>query len=83
MRWSLATRARDMSLEAEARAEPRETAALIYPNPGGPATYCLNSKLGSLRVALREGDRVRTWRTEQAAFEVGWPSGDHGVMVVA
>jgi hypothetical protein len=83
MQWHFSTRNEEASIEVEAVADREETAALIYVNPRGAVTNCLNSKLGTLRVTLRDRDRVRSWETHQAAFEIGWPSADHGIVVVA
>jgi hypothetical protein len=53
---------------------------LYYANPGGPTTYCLNSKLarGWLRAELG-GRQPLELRTRAAALELGTRDANHGV----
>ena len=83
MRWNAHFEHEGTSLDVEAAAPTSETVALFYANPDAAATYCLNSKLASLRMTLREGGRTRTFSTRMAAFEIGWPSADHGIAMIA
>ncbi len=83
MRWVATFVRPDTTLHVEATAEPAEAAALLYANPDAPITHCLNSKLATLRLKLSDRSGERVFHTRRAALELGWPSTDHGVTVVA
>lgn len=53
---------------------------LYYPNPEGPMTYCLNSKLSRANVRLSVRGRAPVVATsKQAALEIGTRDSEHGV----
>lgn len=82
--WTFRARHRGARVEGEFWADTRDFAALLYENPSGPPTYCLNTKLAHGRLRLEVGDRpplVAT--TRAAALEVGTKTGRHGVRMVA
>jgi hypothetical protein len=83
MHWRFETRAGEHRLRGEASARPLETAGLHYPNPIGPLTYCLNSKLARLALTLTGPSGTRHFETDRAALEVGLPCADHGITMVA
>jgi hypothetical protein len=59
-----------------------ETAGLVYENPDGSRTYCLNSKIASGRFVLgRVGREPLELRSRQVALEVGTKRVDHGVKI--
>lgn len=83
MQWRFEIRAGDFALWGEASAAPEDTAGLHYVNPRGPVTYCLNSKLASLTLGWLGPHGGRTLHTRRAALELGWPTADHGIAMVA
>jgi hypothetical protein len=83
MRWRFETRAAGFVLRGEASAAREDTAGLHYANPQGPVTYCLNSKLAHLALTLEGPGGARAFATAHAALELGWPSADHGIAMLA
>ncbi len=70
-------------LRAEFCAEADQFAGLRYVDPDGRALACLNSKLARGRLTLSQGGRIRRFRSEQAALELGTRGDDHGVPILA
>jgi hypothetical protein len=70
-------------LRGEALARPEDTVGLHYNNPAAPITYCLNTKLADLSLRLRGPHGERLLTTNRAALEIGWPSADHGIAMMA
>ena len=53
---------------------------LYYPNPHGPMTYCLNTKLARARVRFEASGRPPLLLTSRAAaLEIGTRDDGHGV----
>jgi hypothetical protein len=82
-RWRFRTRSQGHVLHGEASAALDQTVGLHYANPRDATTYCLNSKLASLHLVLEGPSGAREFDTTRAALEIGWPSADHGVSMVA
>ncbi|MBI2898014.1 MAG: hypothetical protein HYY06_30960 [Deltaproteobacteria bacterium] len=81
--WRFAVRRGATSLEGEAVAERDDMMGLTYENPGGPLTYCLNSKLARLSLELHEpGSPARRFESDAAALELGTRDPSHGVRMV-
>ena len=71
------------SLVLEAASEHADTVGLLYPNPSGAPTYCLNSKLARARVTLRTpGGKTLIATSRAAALEIGTLDPTHGVRMV-
>ncbi len=80
LRWDLALEHRGHRLRGTLEADPSEAAGLHYPNPTGPVTYCLNSKLARAVLDLSSpGAPARRFTSTAAALEIAWPFADHGV----
>ena len=70
------------SLVSRYRGEAHEDdmVGLYYPNPDGPMTYCLNSKLARAHVRLDiRGRPPVSLHSRAAALEVGTRDSEHGV----
>jgi hypothetical protein len=80
--WRFASATRDVEIDGTIRAPREAFVGLVYGNPPGGAKQCLNSKLASCELRVR--DR-RAMRTEvlacrhRAAFEILTDETDHGV----
>lgn len=75
---------RDGRVEAAFDLDRDDVVGLLYENPEGPPTYCLNSKLARGRVSLAlRGELPRTLTTRRAALEVGTKDPSHGFRVYA
>jgi hypothetical protein len=67
-------------IRGEVEAASDEFAGLFYPNPDGPMTYCLNSKLATLRARLEiAGEEPLDLTSRAAALEIGTRASEHGV----
>jgi len=84
--WDFASR--DSEVEIVGRiAAPREAfVGLAYANPPGGTKHCLNSKIASCILTLRNRADGRVERLEapnRAAFEILTDARDHGIAIVA
>lgn len=71
-------------VEGTVEAEAADMVGLFYPNPSGPTTYCLNSKLARARVRFEPRGRPPVvLSTRAAALEIGTHRPDHGVRMYA
>lgn len=81
--WKFVLRKDGARLEGEVVAERDDMMGLTYENPGGPLTYCLNSKLARLALVLEEpGSPPRRLESRCAALELGTRDPSHGVRMV-
>jgi hypothetical protein len=79
-RYHFSAETRFASIAGLLEAPTEDFVGLYYPNPAGPMTYCLNSKLASARVRFEaKGRPVLEARSRAAALEVGTRKADHGV----
>ncbi|MCA9587896.1 MAG: hypothetical protein KC657_21380 [Myxococcales bacterium] len=83
-RWAFRGEGRGARVEGELSADVEDFAGLLYENPVGPPTYCLNSKIarGRLRVEI-DGRPPIELTTRSAALEIGTREGPCGVTMVA
>ncbi len=79
MEWSFELEQGDWRVRGTASATPDLVVGLHYWNPNAPTTYCLNSKLARLELDVTGPRGQRRLCTNAAAFEIGWPSADHGI----
>jgi hypothetical protein len=82
-RWSFFLETKALSLEGTIEAQREQICGLYYPNPDSQMTYCLNSKIASMRLLLRpknSGSLILTSRA--AALEIGTRDPAHGVGMV-
>jgi hypothetical protein len=82
-RWKFSSEAHGYTLRGESDAPIDQTVGLHYVNPNDAITYCLNSKLANLRLVLDGPSGRHELVTHRAALEIGWPSADHGITMVA
>lgn len=76
---SAAKGAASAEIDGELWAAPDDLVGLYYPNPSGPMTYCLNTKLARARVTLRlSGRPAFTVTSRAAALEIGTRDPRHG-----
>jgi len=67
-------------IEGELWADTDDFVGLYYPNPSGPMTYCLNTKLARARITLRLSGRPAITATSRAAaLEIGTRDPGHGI----
>jgi len=72
----------DGRLEAELSMDERDVVGLLYENPVGPPTFCLNSKIARATVSLDlRGEIPRVLTSRCAALEVGTKDPAHGCKV--
>jgi hypothetical protein len=78
--WSFSSENKFARIEGAIEANTEDMVGLYYPNPDGPMTYCLNSKLarGEVRFEIK-GRPPLLLRTRAAALEIGTRDPDHGV----
>jgi hypothetical protein len=63
--------------------EAARTVGLVYDNPTGPPSQCLNSKLARLELVLEpKNSPALRFVSDRAALEVGQYATDHGIGVV-
>jgi hypothetical protein len=79
-RWEMTGEDRGLTLACDVAAENDDIVGLHYPNPSGPMTNCLNTKLARARLELRfpDGETV-TAISRAAALEIGTIQTDHGI----
>jgi len=83
-RWRFTAAQGPFTLEGEIHAERQDLAGLVYDNPAGPATFCLNSKLASGTLVLRRGGRTLVeLASDRFALELGTKDPSHGVPMLA
>jgi hypothetical protein len=83
-RWSFAAKNDLGTIEAELEADTGDFVGLVYENPSGKPTYCLNSKLARAKVRLALSGRAPfEAASERAAFEIGTHDPRHGVRMYA
>lgn len=83
-RWRFTARHGPFALEGEIRAARDDLAGLLYDNPSGPPTFCLNSKLATGTLVLRHGGRVvAELASDRFALELGTKDQGHGVPILA
>jgi hypothetical protein len=64
-------------------AETDDLVGLHYPNPRGPDTHCLNTKLARARLELQLPGRAPFVASSRAAaLEIGTLRRDHGIRMV-
>jgi hypothetical protein len=66
-------------LSGRARSETANMVGLYYPNPDGPMTYCLNSKLADLELTLEGPGGRRRLTSQTSALEIATREPGHGV----
>lgn len=82
-RWEFSARTELASVSGELVAMPSQIAGLMYENPDGAMTYCLNSKIAEARLRLEVKGRAPLVATSNAAaFEVGTRDPSHGVAML-
>lgn len=78
--WSFSAKTDLARIEGEIACATSEFVGLYYANPAGPVTYCLNSKLASIRLSLAlSGRSAFEVRSDKCAFEIGTRDPHHGV----
>lgn len=84
LRWTFRGAGRRVRVEGELSAQVEDVAGLLYENPVGAPTYCLNSKIadGRLTIAI-DGRPPLSLTTRAAALEIGTKDGPSGVTMVA
>jgi hypothetical protein len=79
-RWTFSTHGKLARIEGIVEADTDDMVGLYYPNPDGPMTYCLNSKIARARIRFEAAGRAPlSLTTRAAALEIGTRSDDHGV----
>jgi len=78
--WSFSASAEHSRIEGVIEAATDDMVGLYYPNPDGPMTHCLNSKLATARVRFEAKGRPPLDLTSRAAaLEIGTRDTEHGV----
>ncbi|HRI69426.1 MAG TPA: hypothetical protein PK156_34580 [Polyangium sp.] len=79
-RYSFTVEAQRARMEGLFEVDADDMVGLYYPNPDGPMTYCLNSKLARAHVRLEiRGRPPVSVNSRAAALEIGTRDADHGV----
>lgn len=82
--WTFSARSRHAAIEGSVEADTADMVGLHYPNPDGPMTYCLNSKLARARVRFEANGRPPlVLSSRAAALEIGTRDDAHGVEMLA
>lgn len=83
-RWRFTAKQGPFTLEGHIHAQREDLAGLVYDNPAGPPTFCLNSKLAHGTLVLRRGKRrLVELSTDRFALELGTKDPSHGVPMLA
>ncbi len=78
--WSFSGASPHARVEGEVFADTDDFVGLFYPNPRGPWTYCLNTKIAHARLELRVAERAPLrFTSSRAALELGTLDPHHGV----
>lgn len=78
--WTFSATSSHGSIEGELDADIDDMVGLYYPNPNGPMTYCLNTKLARARVRFEAwGRKPLALTSRAAALEIGTRDEGHGV----
>ncbi len=81
--WKFSGHGPNVSVRGEFSSQAGDMVGLHYPNPDGTMTYCLNSKLASAEIEIRErGGSPRVLHSRAAALEIGTRKPDHGIPMV-
>jgi hypothetical protein len=79
-RWEFSAKNGRARIEGSVEAPDEDFVGLHYPNPDGPMTYCLNTKLASARVRFQpKGSAPLSLTSPAAALEIGTRDPHHGV----
>lgn len=79
-RWEMTGYDRGLHVTCDVAAETDDIVGLHYPNPAGPMTHCLNTKLARARLEVRLPDGESFTATSRAAaLEIGTTDPDHGI----
>jgi hypothetical protein len=79
-RYSFTAEAKRARIEGLFEVDTEDMVGLYYPNPDGPMTYCLNSKLARAHVRLEvRGRPPVVVNSRAAALEIGTRDAEHGV----
>lgn len=82
-RWEATSDADGLELACDIAAETDDVVGVHYPNPTGPMTYCLNTKLARARLDVTFPDGTSlTAHSRAAALEVGTLEADHSIKMV-
>lgn len=78
--WRFSAKTDLARIEGEISCATSGFVGLYYANPTGPVTYCLNSKLATIRLSLAlSGRHAFEVRSDKCAFEIGTRDPHHGV----
>ncbi|HEY2513864.1 MAG TPA: hypothetical protein VGI39_23515 [Polyangiaceae bacterium] len=81
-RWEFQGSDRHVALSGEVWAETDDFVGLLYENPSGPPTHCLNTKLAHARLSITvQGRPPLSVRSRAAALEIGTLDPTHGVRI--
>ena len=81
-RWEFQGSDRHLTLSGEVWAETDDFVGLLYENPTGPPTHCLNTKLARARLSIAiQGRPPLSVRSRAAALEIGTLDPTHGVRI--
>jgi hypothetical protein len=79
-RYDFSAEGKRARIEASFESDTDDMVGLYYPNPDGPMTYCLNSKLSRANVRFEVlGRPPVVLRSRAAALEIGTRDAEHGV----